>query len=74
MSTTFDHLEAQVLALPAEQRQHLLNQLIASLDRDAEWALAWDAECERREAAMARDGDAWLDGGAVVAKLRAEPC
>ena len=74
MPTTFDKLEAHVLGLPAEQRAQLLDQLIASLDRDAEWERAWDAECARREAAMASDGLAWLDGDQVIAALRARVC
>ena len=74
MPTPFDKLEAHVLGLPAAQRAQLLDQLIASLDRDAEWERAWDAECARREADMAHDGTPWLEGADAVAALRAELC
>lgn len=47
-------LADQLLALPSNDRAHLAELLLASLeDRDAGAAAAWDAEIDRRAADLA---------------------
>ena len=48
MPISFDTLEAEVLKLPAVERSHLLDRLIASLETDAEIQEAWALEAGRR--------------------------
>ena len=63
MPTSIQTLEAEALKLPAADRTHLLERLIASLDIepdvDQEVSDAWAHEADRREAE--------LDSGAVIA-------
>jgi Putative addiction module component len=59
MHSTLEELQAEVLNLPAKDRAHLLDSLIASLDADSEAEAAWDALAASREAE--------LDTGAVKA-------
>lgn len=74
MSDSFDLIEAQVLSLPESQRMQLLDQIIASLDRDIEWRRAWDAECARRQAEADANPELWLDGPQTLQKLKARLC
>ena len=55
MSTNLEILEAEVLQLPPDERSHVLERLIASLDSDPEVEEAWEREADRREAGR-RDG------------------
>ena len=57
MSRTLESLKAEVMSLAPAERARLLDQLIASLDRDAETEAAWD------ELALKRDGE--IEGGSV---------
>ena len=52
MSTLVDELSARVKALPAEDRARLAEELLESLqgEADAEAEAAWDREIERRVA------------------------
>ncbi len=50
MTMTLDAIETEVMTLNTEDRSHLLDRLIASLEHDAEILAAWDAEAERRDA------------------------
>jgi putative addiction module component (TIGR02574 family) len=56
---TTDRLERELLKLPAADRAHLAERLIASLDEDPEVEAAWMTEVRRR--------DAELESGAVRA-------
>lgn len=48
MPSTAEDLESAVLQLPREQRAHLAERLIASLDEDTEVERAWAVEIRRR--------------------------
>ena len=48
MQSIADDLESAVLQLPREQRAHLAERLIASLDEDAALEQAWAVEIRRR--------------------------
>lgn len=58
MSSNLEILEAEALQLPHEDRSHLLERLIASLDIDPEGEKAWAREADR--------GQAELQSGAVA--------
>ena len=47
---TLDATETEVMNLNTEDRSHLLNRLISSLDSDAAMLAEWEAEAERRDA------------------------
>jgi hypothetical protein len=49
MSRTLASLKAEVISLAPAERARLLDQLIASLDRDAETEAAWDEVALKRE-------------------------
>ncbi len=57
MSRTLESLKAEVMSLAPAERARLLDQLIASLDRDAEAEAAWD------EVALKRKGE--IESGSV---------
>lgn len=59
MSRHLEILEAEVMQLPAADKSHLLERLIATLDVDEEYQKAWEAVAEEREAE--------LDSGSAVA-------
>ena len=48
MATPPEELEAKVLKLPAAERSHLLDKLLASLDQDHSIEDAWPTEAKRR--------------------------
>ncbi len=48
MSTQLEVVEAQALALPADERAELADRLIASLFEDQDIEEAWSVELERR--------------------------
>ena len=50
MTMTLDAIETEVMNLNTEDRSHLLDRLISSLDSDATMLAEWDAEAERRDA------------------------
>ena len=47
---TLDAIETEVLNLNTEDRSHLLDRLISSLDSDAAILAEWEAEAGRRDA------------------------
>jgi putative addiction module component (TIGR02574 family) len=71
MSTTLEILEAEVLQLPAADRSHLLERLIASLDPDPDVEEAWEQETDRREAQLAAGTATIVPGHDAIARLRA---
>ncbi len=52
MNTQLEVLEAEVMQLPAADKSHLLERLIAALDADPEYERAWEAVADRREAEL----------------------
>jgi hypothetical protein len=57
MTRPLEALQAEILNLPPADRARLIEQLIASLDRDAETETAWDL--------MAVERDLQVESGAV---------
>ena len=49
MPRTLESLKAEVMSLAPAERAHLLDQLIASLDRDMDTEAAWDEVAIKRE-------------------------
>ena len=49
MPRTLESLKAEVMSLAPAERAHLLDQLIASLDRDMDTEVAWDEVAIQRE-------------------------
>lgn len=49
MPRPLEALQAEILNLPPADRARLIEQLIASLDRDAETEMAWDLLAVERE-------------------------
>ncbi|MDH4191186.1 MAG: addiction module protein [Betaproteobacteria bacterium] len=72
MSSTLDALEAEVLKLPAAERSHLLDRLLASLEVDAEIQEAWALEAERRDTEVEEGKVKLVPGEEAIARLRAE--
>ena len=71
--STLESLEAQVLNLTPEERSHLLDRLLASMEPDPEVEQAWDEELARRDAMAKELGEAiFLPGPETLAALRAE--
>jgi putative addiction module component (TIGR02574 family) len=71
MPTPLHVLEAEVLSLPPQDREHLLERLIASLDADPAVHAAWVEEALRRDAEIEGGKSAAVDGRQLVADLRA---
>jgi len=72
-SPTLELLEAEALKLPASERSHLLERLIASLDADPEVEAAWEREADRREAELDSGAVAEVPADEAMARLRAKP-
>lgn len=72
MAATFEVLQSQVLSLSRADRSRLLEQLIASLDRDMAAEAAWDAVAEEREAALDAAAVAPVALEDTMARLRAK--
>ncbi|HEY4080675.1 MAG TPA: hypothetical protein VGM81_08265 [Burkholderiaceae bacterium] len=68
MAIPFEILAAEVLALPVEQRMHLLRLMNQRLDWEQDWAL----EMDRREAAIDAGIHHWIESEPVVRRLRAQ--
>ena len=71
VSTNLEVIEAEALKLPPQDRSHLLERLIASLDADPEVEAAWAAEADRREAELNAGLVIALPGDEVLTRLRA---
>ncbi len=72
MTTNVEELEAEALCLPAAQRAHLVEKLIASLDSEPDIEAAWADEVERRHAEIEAGTVELLPGAETMARLRAE--
>lgn len=71
MTIPIEVLEAEVMRLDPMERARLLERLLSSLDRDAEWEAAWADECDRREAAIASGAAQWQPFDEAIARVRA---
>ena len=71
MTTTLELLEAEALKRPPNDRAHLLERLIASLDADADTEDAWEREAGRREAELDSGAVLAVSGEAMLARLQA---
>lgn len=71
MTRSLEALEAEVLQLPAVERSHLLEWLIASFDSDPEVEEAWEREADRREAELESGSIAAISGQEAITRLRA---
>ena len=63
-------LEAQALKLLASDRSHLLERLVASLDRDPDIEAAWETEADRREQTLSSAEASPIPGDEAVQRLR----
>lgn len=72
MTIPIDVLEAEALSLSQAERSRLIDRLIASLEKDPEWEIAWSDEADRREARIARGDTAWVRGEDALARIRAK--
>ena len=72
MATLLDALEAEALKLPADEREKLLERLLASLHADPEVEAAWEAEADRREAQLQSGEAKAVPGHEAMARLRAK--
>lgn len=72
MTTSLEVLEAEVLQLPAADRSHLLERLIAMLDVDPQVEQAWAQEADRREAELAAGTAAAVPAEEALFRLRAK--
>jgi hypothetical protein len=78
MARSLKELEAEILALPREERARLAQDLIESLGEDvsrlspAEWEAAWVMEIQAREREL-REGKASLESaGDLMREIREE--
>lgn len=71
MSRTLESLKAEVMSLAPADRARLLDQLIASLDRDAETEAAWDEVALKREGEIESGSAKGVRLDDVVARLEA---
>lgn len=69
MSLPLDILESQVLSLPASDRSHLLDRLVASIEADQDIQRAWDLEAVRRDIETQTGQVRSVTGSAVIARL-----
>ena len=72
MSLSIDALEAEVLKLPVQERTHLLDRLIASIEADPVIHRAWALEAERRDAEFEAGRVKPVPGDEVINRLRAQ--
>ena len=73
MQLTFEALSNEALALPADKRAILANQLLESLDgheNAREVEAAWAQEIERRVRAFERGEAEFVPGDEALAKLK----
>lgn len=71
MITMLEALEAEVLKLPASDRTHLLERLVASLDADADTEAAWAHEADHRQTEVDTGAVEAVSGDAMMLRLRA---
>jgi putative addiction module component (TIGR02574 family) len=70
MSDQIGDLEAQVLALPAEDRIRLADRLIASVFEDEDIETAWSVEVERRIKDIEAGRVSLIPGSEAIARAR----
>lgn len=70
MSHLSDNIEAQALALPAEERVRLADRLLASVFDDAAIEEAWSAEVERRIEAIEAGRVGLIPAAESIARAR----
>jgi hypothetical protein len=58
-------------AVAPADKSHLLELLIASLDKDEEYEKAWEAVADEREADIAAGRAQWVPGDEAMLRLRA---
>ena len=71
MSSQLEVVEAEALKLPAEERAHLADRLLASMSEDAEVEEAWATEVERRIAESESGRAQLLPASEAIARARA---
>lgn len=71
MRLPIDVLTTQVLALPTAERAKLLDQVISSLDADAERDARWNALAAQRDAEADADPSLLVPLDEALARLRA---
>lgn len=71
MAMSPHELEAQVLALAADERAHLLQRLIESFEPDTNTEDAWVAEALRREADVQAGRAQMVAGADALARIGA---
>lgn len=71
MTTRLDDLESEVMQLPVDDRAHLAERLVASLDGNDEILAEWIAEAEQRLAEYDRGEVAAAPIEQVLARARA---
>lgn len=72
MVMTLDAIETEVMNLNTEDRTHLLDRLVSSLDSDAEILAAWDLETDRRNEEIEAGTVQAMPLDTVLANLYAE--
>lgn len=72
MQMPIEILETAVLALPQNERSHLLELLIASLDNEPDIQSVWALEAARRDDEINNGSADMLDGEESVRRLRAQ--
>lgn len=70
MSTRLETLQAQALQLSAEERSQLADRLITSLFEDHDIEAAWEAEIERRLAAIESGNARLVPAADTIARAR----
>jgi hypothetical protein len=71
ITTPLEEIEALALQLPAADRSHLTERLLASLSEDDEILAAWVEEAERRADAYDRGEIEAVDIDEAIARARA---
>ena len=71
MPLPVDVLASQVLQLPAAERTKLLNQVVSSLEVDAQRDALWNALAAQRDAEADADPSALVPVAQALARLRA---
>ena len=71
MSRTLESLKAEVMSLAPAERARLLDQIIESLDRDAEAEGAWDQVALQRESEIESGSVTGVPLEDVIARLEA---
>ena len=69
-TTSLEEIETLALQLPAADRSHLTERLLASLTEDDEILKAWADEAERRSDACDRGEMAGVEIGEVLVRAR----